>query len=92
LYAFVGRSGSPSVDIEDANGNMIAQFNIETVDSHLTPTFLGFVHELGISRIRVGTFIGGPIFDNVTFGGVVPEPTGWTLFLLGLCMFGIKRN
>ena len=51
------------------------------------PKFFEFESDAGIGQIRIGTFAGGPNFDNVTFGAIVPEPQ--SEFLLIFAMAGV---
>jgi hypothetical protein len=82
LFIGSGTGGNPFVVVRNASGDQLAGFNLGTVNSKTVPTFLGYESEDGIKEISVNTFLGGPIFDNVTFGAIVPEPASQ---LLAMC-------
>jgi hypothetical protein len=74
LFASPGRVGVPSVEIFDGNDQLIASFFTDVVASPTDPVFFGYVHDLGIGRVQLGSFVGGPSLDNLTFARV-PEPS-----------------
>jgi len=56
------------------------------------PTFFGYQHDVGIGRATFSLGSGGPNFDNVTFGLVIPEPATSALGLLGLGGVLLRRR
>jgi hypothetical protein len=92
LFIGSGIGGNPFVVVRNASGVQLAGFSLGTVNSKTVPTFLGYESEDGISEISVATFIGGPIFDNVTFGPLVPEPASELLAILAMTGVLILRR
>jgi hypothetical protein len=82
LFAIQANSGRSRINIFDVSNNLIADFSITGINSPTIPSFLGYRHDEGIKRILVSTFIGGPCFDNLAFGRIVPEPTTFCLLIV----------
>jgi hypothetical protein len=80
LFVLRENGGNPPVEVYDVNGVKLLQSHVGMVTSQTQPTFFGFESTAGIGEVLIGTFIGGPSFDNVTFGAA-PEPSA---ILLGV--------
>lgn len=92
LFILNGNGDNPFVTVFDSHGQQLAGFNMNFINSKTVPTFFGFENSSGIGEINIGTFIGGPNFDNVTFGAVVPEPASAPLLVIAFAALVLPKR
>jgi hypothetical protein len=84
-------SGITSISIINSADQVVEQFHSGNINSPRDPTFVGYAYPAGIRRITLGTYVGGPVFDNFTFGRV-PEPSSFTAASAALLALLTRRR